>query len=228
MWIDDEVIKCCEQQLTVRVWQPENHMVVLGRSNQPEREVYVDRCRDDQVPVLKRYGGGGTVLLHPGCLVISCGAWVSSPYDNDRYFRKLNQAVISTIQQRVSGLDLMQKGFSDIVVGSRKIAGTSLFRSRNYLLYQASLLLDAELELIERYLRHPSREPDYRASRRHRDFIAGLHSFLGDHSLHDRTLWLEHFQAEVPNHIQRELANDLIQPLAAHMSHLRKRAGLQS
>ena len=49
-----------------------------------------------------------------------------------------------------------------------------MFRSRNYLLYQASLLVDSKIDLISKYLAHPSKEPTYRKKRPHSDFLIGL------------------------------------------------------
>jgi lipoate-protein ligase A len=41
-------------------------------------------------------------------------------------------------------------------------------------LYHGTLLDDFDIGLIERILRHPPREPDYRARRPHREFLANL------------------------------------------------------
>ena len=62
-------------------------MVVLGNSNKSEKECYQESCEADGVPVLKRYGGGGTVVLHDGCLVVSFGFWVRDYFENDYYFK---------------------------------------------------------------------------------------------------------------------------------------------
>lgn len=175
MWIDDEILHRCAEPLALSCWVPERPMVVLGSSNQAEAEVAIDRCQEDGVPILKRYGGGGTVLLYPGCLVVSLGTWVRQPFQSKHYFDLANRSVISALAQLSSPFaKLDQRGLSDITFGERKVAGTSLFRSRNYLLYQASLLGRLDLGMIDRYLSHPSREPEYRAGRNHRDFLLGL------------------------------------------------------
>jgi lipoate-protein ligase A len=150
-------------------------MVVLGNSNVAEREADVERCHSENVPVLKRYGGGGAVVLYPGCVILSLGCWVRSAFDNEKYFRLINEAVLDLLRSAYSGLDgLSQKGISDLCAGERKFAGTSLFRTKNYLLYQASLICDLDVDTIAKYLRHPSKEPDYRAKRSHKDFLVGL------------------------------------------------------
>lgn len=214
--------------MAVFIWQPSEACVVLGRSNIAEQEAYLDRCEQDNIAVLKRYGGGGTVLLHEGCLIVSVGAWVDSPYHNDRYFRLLNDAVTTTIQ-RLLPLPFAQRGFSDIVQDDRKIAGTSLFRSRNYLLYQASILVDTNIEAIEKYLRHPSKEPEYRRARGHRDFLSSL-KILQELNGHIRPLqtadWLAHFLDFFETDLKACLGEHLIDPLEAHIPHLLKRAGL--
>lgn len=199
-------------------------MVVLGSSNKAHIEVKESACVADEVPILKRYGGGGTVVLHPGCVVVSLGMWVSQFYGNDRYFRKINEAVIQTLAAKwpvLSGLG--QDGLSDLTYGERKVAGTSLFRSRNYLLYQASILVDAKVDLMERYLKHPSREPDYRGGKSHRKFVSGLDEFVATLVPSDIEKLLE--QNLLPQ-VYRLLDSDLIAAQPKQFKHLYRRAGL--
>lgn len=175
MWIDDDILNHAAQQITIRCFVPEKTVIVLGASNVAEEEVNLAACAADDVPVFKRYGGGGTVVLHQGCAVVSLGVWVRQHFQNKLYFERLNAALIDSMALFAPSLaELTQRGLSDLALGERKVAGTSLFRSRNYLLYQASILVDPQIELLERYLRHPTREPDYRGGRSHRDFVVGI------------------------------------------------------
>jgi lipoate-protein ligase A len=227
MWIDDQLIRRCDKDLVTEMWLPTHPLVVLGRSNQAHQEVNEAQCERDGVPVLQRYGGGGTVLLHPNCLVVSVGAWVSSPYQNDLYFKLLNQSVMRTIQKALS-VELAQKGYSDIVWGMQKVAGTSLFRSRQYLLYQASILVETEIDAIELYLKHPSREPDYRGARSHRQFLSSLNDVArvtGGSELSAEE-WLNLFQTDYKQIIRDLLVDELVEPVSAHIPHLLKRAQL--
>lgn len=219
MWIDDIVLKECTEPLTVKIWVPEKPIVVLGRSNDADREVNVEVCRRDAVDVYKRIGGGGTVLLHSGCLVVSVGCWVREFYHNDRYFRLLNQAIISCIESRETELKLSQKGYSDIVLNDRKIAGTSLFRSRNYLLYQASILIDLKIETIEKYLQHPSLEPEYRQGRSHRDFLMGLNEVADG----GPQQWLDRFNKIFLEKLSLTLADEKIASQPAQVPHILNR-----
>ena len=71
-------------------------------------------------------------------------------------------------------LPFCQRGLSDIAVEDRKIVGTSIYRRKQYLLYQASILVDLNLELMEKVLQPPPRQPDYRRDRDHRGFVTCL------------------------------------------------------
>lgn len=221
MWIDDQVLKACARPLATEVWIPEAPMVVLGRGNKVEREVNVRACVDDGIPILKRLGGGGTVLLHSGCLIVSLGLWVKEFYANDRYFRLLNQSVIDCLNRELPQLSFDQRGHSDIVHGQLKIAGTSLFRSRNYLMYQASILIDMQIEWIEKYLAHPSLEPDYRKGRSHRDFLTDL----GTLGQKDVKLWRDIFIENLPVYVEKNFAAEKIEPQDAQIPHVLSRVG---
>lgn len=85
----------------------------------------------------------------------------------------VNMTIISALEDLgVKGLSI--KGISDITVGDRKILGASLHRRRDVVLYQGSLLVDPEMGMFDRYLKHPKKEPDYRAGRPHREFLTSL------------------------------------------------------
>jgi len=206
MYIDDRLIERCDEDCVIDIWQPQHSIVVLGRSNVASQECYLERCERDGIDVLQRYGGGGCVLLHPGCAVVGLGTWVRQYYSNDLYFRAINAALIDALAMGWPILkDLAQDGLSDIVWGAKKIAGTSLFRSRNYLLYQASILVRNDIDAIERYLCHPSKEPEYRGKRTHRDFLADLHSLVCCDVEEVLSCLSAHFHRCLINRLEQEL-----------------------
>ena len=156
-----------------RSWEPQAPCVVLGRGNAAEFEVYEERCRTDNVPILRRRGGGGTVVLSPGVLVSSLVKHVKHHYHFAEYFFQINEMMIDAL--RSCGVEnLHQRGISDICLGDRKIVGSSMYRSKSLLFYTASLMVENDLTLLERYLKHPSKEPDYRQGRPHREFVTTL------------------------------------------------------
>ncbi len=156
-----------------RVFESRRACVVLARSNRPEREVNLQHCHDLELPILRRRGGGGTVVLGPGCCILTFAFFAKSPFQNDLYFRVINGMWAEAVR-RVCGVELHHRGISDLALGERKVAGTSLFRRKRLVVYQGSMLYDADLEGISRCLKHPSREPDYRLQRDHKDFLTNV------------------------------------------------------
>jgi lipoate-protein ligase A len=157
----------------LRVWQPSRVAVVLGRSNRPERELHLDACRADGVPVQRRAGGGGAVVLGPGCVVVSLARRVARPTALGEHMAFAVEAIAAEVR-RLGGPGLEARGHGDLCAGQRKVLGSSAFRRRDVFFYQGSLLVAMDLGLVERYLRHPSREPAYRRGRPHRSFLTTL------------------------------------------------------
>lgn len=220
MWIDDQILKRASEDLVIESFIPQKTMVVLGSANLATMEV-----RDDLpsgIEVLKRAGGGGTVVLYPGAVVVSVGCWVRQHFQNRIYFAAINQAIIDVLQSKLSS-PLSQKGISDLCVHERKFAGTSMFRSKNYLLYQASLICQLDVDLIETCLRHPSREPDYRRGRTHRDFLIGLSEV--NPSL-DSLAVCQSMQQSLRHSVEYHLSHELQTADPDHIEHIIRRAQL--
>lgn len=225
MWIDKQVMVEARQDLTFKIFVPKDTVVVLGQNNKADKEVHEKNCAADGIPVLRRKGGGGTVVLHDGCVVVSIGGWVKDYYDNSAYFQRLNQSVIDALAAAEPLLKgLSQNGISDVVWQDKKIAGTSLFRSRNYFLYQASVLVDPKLPLIEAYLQHPSKEPDYRGNRSHRQFVTGIQHIDPSLAPFDAEACCEALQQHLPAATQAQLKDKLIPAVSEQIPYLEKKA----
>jgi lipoate-protein ligase A len=212
MWIDDQILKQFHKTLHVEIFVPQTTCVVLGSGNDEALEVNLASCQEASISVMRRYGGGGTVVLYPGCVVVSLGCWVKEQFQNTLYFRLINQAVINSLAATWPNLnDLSQAGLSDITLGDKKIAGTSLFRSRNYLLYQASLLVDLDQELVSRVLRHPTKEPDYRHGRSHGEFLTSL--MIAESKISSATQVAKELKNNLHDCVRKLLGDHLIEPI---------------
>jgi lipoate-protein ligase A len=155
------------------VWQPERAWIVIGRGNQAAGSVHLDLARADGVPVAQRPSGGEAVILTPRTLVVSAVRNTAAQHSSRHYFHSYNQAVTGAL----AGLgirDLALKGISDIALGDRKIAGSSIYRNRERVFFHAVLNVAEDPALMERYLRAPRRQPDYRLGRGHAEFVTSL------------------------------------------------------
>jgi lipoate-protein ligase A len=160
----------------VYLYEQQRVEVVHGPSFIASEEVFADRCAADGVSIVERRGGGGTVVLSPGTLVILvAGDRVDEREWAPGVFRRVNGAIIAALSKAGIG-NAAHAGISDVAVGGRKALGSSLYMgSRPPLFYyQASLMVSNDLGLMDRYLRHPPREPDYRRGRGYSEFCATL------------------------------------------------------
>jgi lipoate-protein ligase A len=162
-----------DDQTRVRVDRPPDTVVVLGSGSDPVFEVNVAACRADGIPILRRRGGGCSVVLDPGNVIVSVTA-TGLPFG---HHRRQFDALCAWLIEGLSAVGIpgvRQAGISDLAIGDRKVSGAAIYRSRDLLYYSATLLVEADIDRIERYLQHPPREPDYRAGRSHRDFVTNL------------------------------------------------------
>ena len=66
------------------------------------------------------------------------------------------------------------RGSCDLVRGDRKFSGNAQKRSSHAVLHHGSILYDFDLDRIPELLREPKKQPDYRETRRHLDFVMNL------------------------------------------------------
>lgn len=157
----------------LRLWQPEQYFVVLGHGNKWRDEVEMAACAADNLPVLRRCSGGGTVLQGPGCLNYALilrqdnlfGAHVQATFEF--VLARHRQAL-----EALTGRPVSLQGQSDITLGDRKFSGNAQYRKRDYVMVHGTFLLNFDLRSIEKYLKVPTKQPDYRRQRGHGDFLA--------------------------------------------------------
>ncbi|MBT3889324.1 MAG: lipoate--protein ligase family protein, partial [Planctomycetaceae bacterium] len=177
--LDETLLRYAEQHNStidcLRVWEPKQYAVVMGRSGQIEAEINLPACQQDNVMVLRRASGGGTVLTGPGCLMYALVLNLDQhPQFRDNH--NCHDTILSELIGILATLDVhcQIQGFSDLVCQNRKVSGNSLRRTRSHVLYHGTLLCQFDLERISRYLTIPPRKPDYPNNRSHLDFVANI------------------------------------------------------
>lgn len=156
------------------VWIPETTFVVLGASNNAEDALFVDKITEDKIQVIKRPSGGQTVMLTPNNLIISVAFHDSVAIQPKHIFEQINALIINSLEKL--GVNILNtRGISDIAIDGKKILGSSIYRSKDSLLYHAVLNISEPAATFEKYLKHPSKEPDYRQGRKHSEFVTSLH-----------------------------------------------------
>jgi lipoate-protein ligase A len=128
------------------------------------------------VPVLRRCSGGGTVLQGPGCLNYALILKIHSDLplaniaDANAFIMNRNRNALNSL---LDGKVLIQ-GHTDLTLQGLKFSGNSQRRKRHFLLFHGSFLLSIDLALVEQVLPMPSKQPQYRRRRAHKDFLTNL------------------------------------------------------
>jgi len=156
-----------------RTWETSRPVVVVGRNTSIADHVIEGACFRDAVPVVRRFSGGGAVILGPGCVNYALGvSLVSHPelLDVANSFRMILERIAGALNVP----ELAVAGGTDLALDGRKVSGNAQRRGRRVLIHHGTLLYAFDSSLAARYLRDPLRQPAYRAGRRHTDFIGNL------------------------------------------------------
>ena len=167
-----------QQAAIIRCYEPKELAVIHGCSQKPEEYINIENCKVDGIPIIKRFSGGGTVLLQPGCLVFS----VISPYNEIIKKYEIHNAYINLLKPICDVLAYFNilAQFAppcDLTLNNRKISGNAQAQKAGAVIVHGSLLINANIDLIERYLLHPKEEPAYRVGRSHTKFLCNLKEF---------------------------------------------------
>jgi lipoate---protein ligase len=159
---------------TLRFWQSHVPFVVLGYSNSIATEVNRGACEQRGIPILRRSSGGGTVVQGLGCLNYNLTLPITeetvSITETNCFVMRRHRDALTELLKR----DVQIQGHTDLAIGGLKFSGNAQRRKSRALVFHGSILLHFDLDLIEAVLAHPSKEPEYRARRSHREFLMNL------------------------------------------------------
>lgn len=159
----------------MRVWHPQQPFVVIGRGSKLAVEVDCPASFECGVPILRRMSGGAAVVAGPGCLIYAVMLSLQARPQLrmvDELHRYVMQQMLDSLQPLAPAL--VMDGTCDLVMSNRKTSGNSLRIRRDWALYHGTLLLNMDLAIIDRCLKHPPREPEYRQRRAHSQFVANM------------------------------------------------------
>jgi lipoate---protein ligase len=158
----------------LRFWEQASLAVVLGAGCRLDDDVDEAACRADGVPILRRSSGGGTVLLGAGCLLYTLilDAERAPELAGIRSSYAYILARVAAALPEMKGVEPV--GISDLAAAGRKFSGNAQQRKRRFLLHHGTLLYAFDVSRVGRYLRPPSRQPEYRAGRDHAAFLRNL------------------------------------------------------
>jgi lipoate-protein ligase A len=161
---DEALIRVAPESPVLWLWR-NPVCVVVGRGQRIAREVRVEECARDGVPVLRRASGGGTVFHDPGNLNVT----LVLPGPTDRPLETLGKVMSAAVDQ----LGLVPRiGDRGLFVENAKLCGFAVFRTKTGLLAHSTLLVETSAALVGRYLTSAPADP--RPLDSHRSPVASL------------------------------------------------------
>ena len=127
--------------------------VVVGKNQNPWRECRTDLLAAEGITLARRVSGGGTVYHDPGNLNFTLVV-AREAYDEARQFALVRRAL------RALGVQAELLNRSSLAVDGSKVSGNAFCFRRGAALHHGTLLIDADLTRLRRYLAPP--EATYR------------------------------------------------------------------
>lgn len=155
--------------------------VVMGISSKAEEMLTPAFFEQDEIALIKRYSGGGTVIVDESTLFFTliCN---KADWDHAPYPEPIMRSIEPLLKYALPNVRLHQH---DFVIGERKCAGNAQMITKERFVHHISLLWDYKQERMN-YLKLPQRQPDYRSQRPHTEFLYPLKNELSFESLKSR------------------------------------------
>lgn len=148
--------------------------IVMGISGKPTEQINTQRLLQAPIPVIRRFSGGGTVVVDENTLFITFICNHSSvsipPFPPSimkwtaRFYEPLFHPHPFLLRE------------NDYAIGHRKFGGNAQAINKTRWLHHSSLLWDFSLENMD-YLLLPPRMPVYREKRSHAEFLCRLKDY---------------------------------------------------
>ncbi len=161
----------------LRFWESTGIFIVMGLTGRAQIDVNSIHAQQDNIPVLRRSSGGGTVVQGPGCLNYTLVlSKQKHPELNDLHqsYAWISAKVIEALRR--AGVEAYFRPMSDLATGpsEKKFSGNAQRRGKRYILHHGTVLYKFDLSLMGRYLNMPKDIPQYRKRRSHTDFLTNV------------------------------------------------------
>jgi lipoate-protein ligase A len=179
--VDEALAREAGPEPVVRLWR-DDPCVVVGRFQLVTAEVDLHEAGRLRVPVYRRFTGGGAVYHDPGNLNVSVVAPRSAFSRGTDALVGIHAAVLAPLASAVRRLGIpAEPAPRGLFVGSDKLGGVAAWIGARNVLVHATVLVDADLFVLERVLAGPGAPANrrWRLTRSERVPVTSIARWLG-------------------------------------------------
>ena len=160
--VDDAIAQARRQNIcsnTLHFYQRHPAAVSIGRSRCVEDDVDVQQCNKNNVKIVRRTSGGGSIFTDQKCLIYSLvfnkkNLESTTP---QAIFTHVCTTLVKSLQN--SDIPTVYKPPNDLLLQGKKISGSGLIIKDDVVLIHGTLLVDTNLELMSDVLKATPKTP---------------------------------------------------------------------
>lgn len=147
--------------------------IVMGISGKPDALLDLEKVKRDQIPVIKRFSGGGTVYIDPQTVFVTfiCNTADYSVPGQPKPILQWSEHLYRPLFKNFEARE------NDYVFGKKKFGGNAQYIQKGRWLHHTSFLWDYDPAKMD-YLLLPERRPRYRKDRAHHEFLCTLRTYF--------------------------------------------------
>lgn len=130
--------------------------VSIGRSRKIYDDVDVDECYNNNIKIIRRTTGGGTIYTDEDCLIYSLIFDIKDKelQSSREIFEHVCNSLVNGLKRL--GINTVYKHPNDILLNGKKISGSAQIKKDNIVLIHGTILVDTDIELMKKVLRQSS------------------------------------------------------------------------
>ncbi|MBS7655613.1 hypothetical protein KEJ50_03835 [Candidatus Bathyarchaeota archaeon] len=166
---------------TIILCQPESPYVCIGFHQELEKEVNIDYCRMNNLPIIRRSQGGGATYLDKNQIFYQIIARKESsiiPSKIEEFFEKFLSVTVYVYRQL--GLQAEFKALNDVIVNGKKISGNGAGQfGDNTVILVGNIILDLDYEAMAQVLKVPDEKFRDKMVKSMKEWVTSLKRELG-------------------------------------------------